>query len=121
MRLAKPVCDADGRVMAGSGSQLTPSVLRILRRLAIQTVAVEDSEHLAGWETIQPLDDEIALLDKRLGSIDRGSPRAELRAALERRLARRAERLAAEDEPEGARAGRAPIEATAAPRRDGAP
>lgn len=99
MRLAKPVCDADGRVMAGSGSVLTPSVLRILRRLAIQTVAVEDGDHLAGWETIRPLDDELGLLAKRLGAVERDGPRAELRAALERRLVRRAERLAAEGAP----------------------
>jgi len=99
MRLAKPVCDADGRVMAGSGSVLTPSVLRILRRLAIQTVAVEDGDHLAGWETILPLADELGLLAKRLGTVERDSPRAELHAALERRLVRRAERLAAEGAP----------------------
>lgn len=99
MRLAKPVCDADGRVMAGTGSVLTPNVLRILRRRAIQTIVVEDGEHLARWEIIQPLDDEVALLERRLGAIDRGSPRAELLAALERRLGRRTERLAAPGEP----------------------
>lgn len=93
MRLARPVCDADGRVMAGSGSVLTPSVLRILRRLAIQTVVVEDSASIAGWEEIRTLGEEVARLHERLGPVADGR-RNELRAALERRLARRERRLA---------------------------
>ena len=39
-----PVCDASGRVMAGSGSALTPSVVRLLRRLAIQTADLDAAD-----------------------------------------------------------------------------
>jgi hypothetical protein len=92
MHLAKPVCDAGGRVIAGSGSALTPSVLRALRRLAIQTVVVADGPDLAGWERVRPLDEELARLGERLRQVDDGSPRAQLHGALERRLARRAGR-----------------------------
>lgn len=93
MRLAKPVCDADGRVMAGSGSALTPSIVRLLRRLAIQTVVVESTDDVAGWESVRPLDEEVARLDVRLRRADLDSPRAQLRDALERRLVRREQRL----------------------------
>lgn len=93
MRLAKPVCDASGRVMAGSGSALTPSVVRLLRRLAIQTVVVESREDVAGWEAIRSLDEECSSLDARMSPVDADSPRALLRAALLRRLVRREERL----------------------------
>lgn len=95
MRLAKPICDARGRVMAGSGSALTPSIVRLLRRLAIQTVVVESREEVAGWEAIRPLGEENARLRERLGTVDADSPRAQLQAALERRLVRREARLGA--------------------------
>jgi hypothetical protein len=95
MRLAKPVCDAGGRVMAGSGSALTPSIVRLLRRLAIQTVVVESHDDVAGWESIRSLEEETARLGERLGPVAAGSPRDVLRAALERRLARRDARLGA--------------------------
>jgi len=101
MRLAKPICDADGRVMAGAGSVLTASVLRILRRLAIQTVVVADGQDLAGWEMIRPLAEELTLLEQRMRSRAERSPRADLAAALERRLVRRAERHAAEISADG--------------------
>src|SRR4051794_37988888 len=96
MRLAKPICDASGRVMAGNGSALTPSVLRVLRRLAIQSVVVADSDDVAGWEAVRPLADEVGRLADRVGAVTAGSPRAMLRDALERRLARRADRLGAD-------------------------
>lgn len=93
MRLAKPVCDASGRVMAGSGSALTPSIVRLLRRLAIQTVVVESRDDVAGWESIRSLDEERARLDARLVATDPDSPGALLRDALQRRLIRRDQRL----------------------------
>jgi len=100
MRLAKPVCDAGGRVMAGSGSALTPSIVRLLRRLAIQTVVVESHEDVAGWESIQPLAEESARLAERLGPVASGTPRDLLRAALQRRLVRREERLGGDAHPD---------------------
>lgn len=97
MRLAKPICDANGRVLAGSGSVLTPSVVRLLRRLAIQTVVVDGQDDVAGWEAIRPLGEERQLLDERLGDTPPASPRELLRAALDRRLVRRDARLADPD------------------------
>jgi hypothetical protein len=94
MRLAKPICDANGRVLAGSGSLLTPSVVRLLRRLAIQTVVVDgDEADMAGWEAIRPLAEERQLLAKRLGQVTPRSARALLNDALDRRLVRRERRL----------------------------
>ena len=94
MRLAKPICDAKGRVLAGSGSLLTASVVRLLRRLAIQTVVVDGDEGaVAGWEAIRPLGEERALLELRLGETTPRSARAQLGDALDRRLVRREQRL----------------------------
>jgi hypothetical protein len=94
MRLAKPICDAKGRVLAGSGSVLSPSVVRLLRRLAIQTVVVDGSDDtVAGWETIRPLAEERQRLATRIGTVTPRSPRALLHEALERRLVRREQRL----------------------------
>lgn len=94
MRLAKPICDASGRVLAGSGSVLTPSVVRLLRRLAIQTVVVDGGDDtVAGWEAIRPLDEERRLLEARIGAVTPRSARALLHQALERRLERREQRL----------------------------
>jgi len=87
--------------MAGSGSALTPSIVRLLRRLAIQTVVVESHDGVAGWEAIRPLDEETACLQERLGPVGSGSPRALLQEALERRLVRREERLGKGDATTG--------------------
>lgn len=94
MRLAKPICDASGRVLAGSGSVLSPSVVRLLRRLAIQTVVVDGGDDtVAGWETIRPLAEERRLLEVRMGTVAPRSARALLREALQRRVERREQRL----------------------------
>ncbi|MBM4246320.1 MAG: hypothetical protein FJ148_21390 [Deltaproteobacteria bacterium] len=97
MRLAKPICDAKGRVLAGSGSLLTPSVVRLLRRLAIQTVVVTGGDDdIAGWEAVRSLADERRLLETRMGKVVPRSARAMLQEALDRRLARRDRRLGSE-------------------------
>ena len=94
MRLAKPICDAKGRVLAGSGSVLSPSVVRLLRRLAIQTVVVDGGDDVvAGWEAIRPLAEERQLLETRMGEVPARSARALLHDALDRRLVRREQRL----------------------------
>lgn len=99
MRLAKPICDAKGRVLAGSGSMLTASVVRLLRRLAIQTVVVDGDEGaLNGWEAVRPLSEERTLLTARMGEVTARSPRALLCEALDRRLVRRERRLGSGDE-----------------------
>src|SRR5258705_288097 len=63
MRLARPIADADGRLIAGTGTQLSPSVVRALRKLAIQTVPVVESDDVASWVRTRPLADELRGLE----------------------------------------------------------
>ena len=94
MRLAHPICDPEGRLVAGSGTALAIPVVRALRRMAIQTVLVSDGPDVASWERARPLEEELLDLERRL---DRESsseePLAALGAAITRRLCRRAVRL----------------------------
>jgi len=66
MRLAHPISDAEGRLVAGVGSAVTATVVRALRRLAIQTVLVVDNEEVASWERAQALDERLRELERRL-------------------------------------------------------
>jgi HD-like signal output (HDOD) protein len=93
MRLAQPVFDRDGMLVAGSGTLLTERLVRLLRHLALQTVTVDEADDLAAWETIHPLDEEIAALARRFGAAPTSEPMLELRRAVARRLARRAAAL----------------------------
>ena len=49
MRLARPLVDPDGLPVAGAGTQLGPSVLRVLRRMAVQSVLVEEADGIPSW------------------------------------------------------------------------
>ena len=44
MRLARPIFDSDGRLLAGNGTLLNDSVTRLLRKMALQTVVVEETD-----------------------------------------------------------------------------
>jgi hypothetical protein len=90
MRLARPVLDAGGGTVAGAGTQLGERVVRLLRRLAVQTVVVADAEGLEAWQTVLPLEDELARLEARFATAPRSAALAVLRDAIARRLARRA-------------------------------
>jgi hypothetical protein len=94
MRLARPVFDPDGKLVAGAGTQLVDRVVGVLRSIGARSVLVADSGDVRSWETIRPLADELRELDERLGPGLDNEPLRELHAALGRHLARRAERLA---------------------------
>ena len=93
MRLARPIFDADGKVIAGAGTQLREGIVRILRKMALQTVLVAETDEVPSWDRIKPLEQELAELEERLDAAGRNGPLAELRAAIRRRLEARAARL----------------------------
>ena len=66
MRLAAPICDPDGRLLAGAGTQLRDGVQRVLRRMAMQSVLVTEAEDVPSWGRIRPLSEELAELDHRI-------------------------------------------------------
>jgi hypothetical protein len=94
MRLARPIFDGDGKLIAGSGTLLSERMVQLLRRLALQTVVVEDADDLNEWETVTAVEADLAGLEQRFR---RESPAPPLRAiyeAISRRLVKRAEALA---------------------------
>lgn len=98
MRLVRPVTDGDGRVVAGAGTRLDARIRRLLRRLAIQTVVVDEAAGVDGWEAVQPLPEALAALDARCGTAARAGALAALHDAVARHLARRAARCRTEDD-----------------------
>ena len=94
MRLARPIFDTDGKLIAGTGTHLDERMVRLLRRLALQTVVVEDSGDFGAWQTVTPVETELAELRWRF---QREQPSRALEAILEaisRHLLRRAAALA---------------------------
>lgn len=94
MRLARPIFDSDGKLIAGSGTQLGERMVQLLRRLALQSVVIEDTDDLNEWETVAPVEADLAGLEERFR---REQPQAPLRAiheAISRHLQRRARALA---------------------------
>ncbi len=94
MRLARPVCDADGHLLVGAGTALDARVCLALRRLAVQSVVVTGADGLAGWEILPPLDQQLIALRHRMAGSDASTSMDLLSAAIGRYLARRAARLA---------------------------
>ena len=94
MRLARPVCDADGHLLVGAGTALDARVCQALRRLAVQSVVVTGADGLAGWETLPPLEQQLVELRRRLAGSDATTGMELLSAAIGRYLARRTARLA---------------------------
>jgi hypothetical protein len=93
MRLARPIFDREGKLVAGAGTQLREGVVRVLRRMAVQSVLVVETADLRDWETIKPLEAELRDLEARFAG-DVEGPRGELHAAIARHLRVRAARLA---------------------------
>jgi hypothetical protein len=93
MRLARPIADAHGRLVAGTGTLLGAGVVRALRKLAIQTVLVGESEDIAPWERAQPLQEQLRMLEQRLDREPANEAMAALRTAITRHLCKRAIRL----------------------------
>jgi hypothetical protein len=99
MRLAGPIVDTDGRLVAGTGTELRDSVVRVLRKMAVQAVLVAETDEVGAFETIKPLAEELRALEERLPRSTSTGPLAELRAAIARHLTARAERLGRDPEP----------------------
>jgi hypothetical protein len=98
MRLASAVCDAEGRLVAGVGTALGANVVRTLRRMAIQTVVVDDGADVAVWEQAVPVASSVHDLERRMRHEPSSEPLALLRAAVTRLLERRAARLERTDD-----------------------
>jgi hypothetical protein len=90
MRLARPVCDAEGRPIAGAGTVLDERVVRLLRRMAVQSVAVVETDDVRSWETEGPLADELRALEERFRAATRSAALDALHDAIARHLKRRA-------------------------------
>lgn len=90
MRLARPITDANGRLVAGVGTMLSPGVVRVLRHMAVQSVLVEDGEGLTAWERVQTPAEEHAALVARFADETPTPPLVEIQAAIARRIERRA-------------------------------
>ncbi len=98
MRLARPINDADGRLVAGIGTVLSPSVLRVLRHMAVQTVVVDDAGGLSAWEQVRtPVEDHVALAN-RFAREPVTPALTEIQAAIARRIDRRAAATATDEE-----------------------
>jgi hypothetical protein len=94
MRLARPISDANGRLVAGVGTLLSPGVVRVLRHMAVQNVTVEDAGGLAPWEQVRSVDEELAALAARFAGEPSTPPLDEIRDAIARRIERRAAAVA---------------------------
>jgi hypothetical protein len=98
MRLARPISDASGRLVAGVGTMLSPGVVRVLRHMAVQSVVVDDAGELASWERVRTIAEEQEGLAARFAKEPPTPPLLEIRAALARHLERRAARATAATE-----------------------
>lgn len=90
MRLARPISDTNGRLVAGVGTVLTPGVVRVLRHMAVQSVTIEDDGGLRGWERVETVADQQAELAARFADESLTAPLAEIQAAVARRIEARA-------------------------------
>ncbi len=99
MRLARPISDTNGRLVAGVGTMLSPGVVRVLRHMAVQSVMVEDAGELASWEQVRTVEEEQAALERRFAGEHLTPALAEIQAAIARHLERRAAVAAAATPP----------------------
>ena len=65
MRLARPLVGPDGAVVAGVGTSLTPSLLRMLLVMEVESVWVEADASIADWEEDKDLARALADLETR--------------------------------------------------------
>ena len=95
MRLARPISDANGRLVAGVGTMLSASVVRVLRHMAVQSVTVEEADEVEPWQRVRTVEEEQAALARRFAKETVTPPLAEVQAAIARHLERRAVAAAA--------------------------
>jgi hypothetical protein len=103
MRLARPISDAQGRLMASTGTLLSDSVVRLLRQAAIQSVLVTATKDLAPWEIVRPVDQDVAELWRRVARERIDPALVTIRSAVERHLRARAAHYEREDAETAAR------------------
>jgi len=96
MHLARPISDAQGRLVAGIGTCLSARVVGLLRTMAVQSVLVAEGAGVDQWQTVRPLEDDIRALEARFATTPESPALAALREALRRWLVARAERFATE-------------------------
>lgn len=90
MRLARPISDANGRLVAGIGTLLSPGVVRVLRHMAVQSVLVDDVGDVPVWEQVRtPAEEQLALANRFAGE-SLTPPLQEIQAAIVRYIDRRA-------------------------------
>ena len=97
MRLARPIWDTDGRLIAGSGTLLEERVVRLFRKMAFQTVLVEQSDDITNWVAIKPLEHELRDVEERFRVEVASKPHDAIRQAILRHLTKRAVQL--EEDP----------------------
>lgn len=97
MRLAQPICDAQGRLLASTGTLLSDSIVRLLRRSAVQSVLVTGAGDLPPWEVVRPLEQDLASLQERIAREAADPAMRELGEAVERHLRLRAQQFEQED------------------------
>jgi hypothetical protein len=96
MRLARPLAGPDGAVVAGVGTSLTPSIIRMLLATDVESVWVMADAPVADWEEDKDLDRALADLEARF-AYEAGDPvRDALETALREHLHARALRRKAE-------------------------
>jgi hypothetical protein len=93
MRLARPICDSEGKLIAGTGTLLQERVIRLLRKMAIQSLVVEDAGDVPSWVTIRPLRQDLIELEERFRREAPGRPLDMIRQAITRHLVKRALQL----------------------------
>ncbi len=97
MRLARPICDAQGRLLASTGTLLSDSMVRLLRRSAVQSVLVTGATDIPPWEVVRPLEQDLMRLQERISREASDPALRELGAAVERHLRARALQFEQED------------------------
>ena len=96
MRLARPLVGDDGAVVAGVGTGLTPSLVRMLLAMDLESAWITADAAVADWEEDKDLDRALADLEARFAYESRDPVRDALEAALREHFRARASRSEAE-------------------------
>jgi hypothetical protein len=94
MRLARPLTGPDGAVAAGVGTTLTPSLIRMLLAMGVESVWIAAGTPVAEWEEDKDLDRALADLEARFAREGTDPIRDALEAALREHIRARAVRSA---------------------------
>src|SRR5690242_3979085 len=92
LHLAQAVTTADGQLVAGLGTALTPSVVRSLTAAGIDCVWIAESDQVATWDEDPDLDRALAALDARFAGAPADAVLDALKECLRNRLRTHARR-----------------------------